>query len=213
MATSSEVMNNNFRRKGVNASEKVHLIAGLGNPGLRYKNSRHNIGFMVLQDWAKLLDVRLGNRSFSGKGSRARVLAKEIILLCPQTYMNESGRSIKACADYYRVEPENILIVHDDIDLDLGKIKVIKNGGSGGHKGVLSVFQYMGTRAFGRVKIGVGRPRYNEPVDEFVLSPFYKDDQALVRKVIEGAVKACELFVGQGLVSAMDFTNRQNFAD
>jgi PTH1 family peptidyl-tRNA hydrolase len=198
----------------VNGSDhKVFLIAGLGNPGLRYKDTRHNIGFMVLQRWAKLLDVRLGSRGFSAKGGRARVLEQEIILLCPQTYMNESGRSVRACADYYRVEPENILIVHDDIDLDLGRIKVVKDGGAGGHKGVLSVFQHLGTRTFSRVKIGVGRPRYDEPVEDYVLSPFYKDDEALVDKVIEGTIKACELFVGQGVVPAMNFINRRNFAD
>lgn len=198
----------------MNASDhKVFLIAGLGNPGLRYKNTRHNIGSMVLQRWAKLLDISLSSRAFSAKGGRARVLEQEIILLCPQTYMNESGRSVRACAEYYRIEPEDIVVVHDDLDLDLGRIKVVKNGGSGGHKGVLSVFQYLRTRAFNRVKIGVGRPRYTEFVDDFVLSPFYKDDEAVVDKVIQGAVKACELFVGQGLVSAMNLTNRQNFAD
>ena len=189
------------------------MFAGLGNPGLRYKDTRHNIGSMVLQRWAKLLDVRLSSRSFSAKGGRARVREREIILLCPQTYMNESGRSVRACAEYYRIEPENIVVVHDDIDLDLGRIKVARNGGSGGHKGVDSVFQHLGTRAFNRVKIGVGRPRYNEAVEEFVLSPFYKDEQAVVDSVIEGAIKGCELFVGQGVVSAMNFMNRQNFAD
>jgi peptidyl-tRNA hydrolase, PTH1 family len=198
----------------VNSSDhRVLLIAGLGNPGLSYKNTRHNIGFMVLQRWAELLGIRLSSRAFSAKSGRARVGEREIILLCPQTYMNESGRSVRACANFYRIEAENILAVHDDLDLDLGRIKVVKNGGGGGHKGVLSVFQHLGTRAFNRVKIGVGRPRYSEPVDEFVLRPFYKDDERIVRKVIEGAVHACELFVGRGVAQAMNFINRQNFAD
>jgi len=189
------------------------LIAGLGNPGLRYRNTRHNIGFMVLRRWGELLDVRLAGRAFSAKTGRARIGEQEIVLLCPQTYMNESGRSVRACADFYRIEAENILIVHDEIDLDLGRIKVVKNGGGAGHKGVLSIFQHLGTRAFNRVKIGVGRPRYNEPLDEFVLRPFYKDDERIVEKVIEVAVQACELFVGQGVAQAMNFINRQNFAD
>lgn len=186
---------------------------GLGNPGLRYKHTRHNIGFMVLQRWADLLDIRLGSRAFSAKGSRARVLGKEIILLCPQTFMNESGRSVRACVDYFRIEPENILVVHDDLDLDLGRIKVARNGGGGGHKGILSIFQHLGTKAFNRAKIGVGRPRFSEPVDEFVLRPFYQDDHGTVEKVIEGAVKACEVFVGQGITQAMNVMNRLNFAD
>lgn len=189
------------------------LIAGLGNPGLRYGNTRHNIGFMVIRRWAELLDIRLAGRAFSAKAGRARVGEQEIILLCPQTYMNESGRSVRACADFYRIEAENILIVHDEIDLDLGRIKVVRNGGGAGHKGVLSIFQHLGTRAFNRAKIGVGRPRYNEPVDEFVLRPFYKDDERIVEKVIEVAVQACELFVGQGVAQAMNFINRQNFAN
>jgi PTH1 family peptidyl-tRNA hydrolase len=189
------------------------LIAGLGNPGLRYKSTRHSIGFMVLHRWAKLLDIRLSSRAFQGKGGRARVREREIVLLCPQTYMNESGRSVRACVDFYRIEAEDILVVHDDIDLDLGRIKVVRNGGGGGHKGVLSIFQHLGTRAFDRVKVGVGRPRYDEPIDEFVLSPFYKDEEEIVEKVIEGAIRACELFVGQGVVSAMNFINRQDFAD
>ena len=189
------------------------LVAGLGNPGLRYKNTRHNIGFMVIRRWTELLGITLSSRAFSAKGARAKVRGRDIILLCPQTYMNESGRSVRACADFYRIEPESILVVHDDLDLDPGRIKVVKNGGGGGHKGVLSIFQHLGTRAFNRVKIGVGRPRYNEPVDEFVLRPFYKDDEEIVEKVIEGAVQACELFVGRGVAQAMNFINQQNFAN
>jgi PTH1 family peptidyl-tRNA hydrolase len=198
----------------VNSSKhRFFLIAGLGNPGLRYKSTRHSIGFMVLHRWAQLLDIRLSSRAFQGKGGRVRVREKEIVLLCPQTYMNESGRSVRACVDFYRIEASDILVIHDDIDLDLGKIKVVRSGGTGGHKGVLSIFQYLGTRAFNRVKIGVGRPRYNEPIDEFVLSPFYKDEEEIVGRVIEGVIRACELFTGQGVVSAMNFINRQNFAN
>ncbi len=189
------------------------MIAGLGNPGLIYKSTRHSIGFMVLHRWAQLLDIRLSSRAFQGKGGRVRVREADIVLLCPQTYMNESGRSVRACADFYRIEAEDILVVHDDIDLGLGRIRVVKNGGTGGHKGVLSIFQHLGTPAFNRVKVGVGRPRYNEPIDEFVLSPFYKDEEEIVGRVIEGVIRACELFVGQGVVSAMNFINRQNFAN
>jgi peptidyl-tRNA hydrolase, PTH1 family len=191
----------------------VFLIAGLGNPGLRYKNTRHNIGFMVLQRWAEILGIRLSSRAFSAKSGRAKLGATEIILLCPQTYMNESGRSVGACANFYRIAAENILAVHDDLDIDLGKIKVVKNGGGGGHKGVLSIFQHLGTRAFNRVKIGVGRPRFDEPIDEFVLRPFYKDQERIVERVLSGAVQACELFVSRGIVQAMNIINPQNFAD
>jgi len=189
------------------------LIAGLGNPGLKYKNTRHNIGFMVLRRWAELLDTRLAGRAFHAQGGRARIGEQEIVLLCPQTYMNESGRSVRECADFYRIQAENILVVHDDLDVELGRIKVARNGGGGGHKGVLSIFRHLGTRDFHRVKIGVGRPRYDEAVDEFVLRPFYKEDERTVKRVVEGAVEACELFVKRGVAQAMNIINSKNFAD
>lgn len=189
------------------------LIAGLGNPGLKYQNTRHNVGFMVLRRWAELLDVPLSSRAFSGQAGRARIGERKIMLLCPQTYMNESGRSVRACAEFYRIEAENILVVHDDLDIELGRIKVVRNGGGGGHKGVLSICRHLGTQAFNRVKIGVGRPRYEEPVEEFVLRPFYKGQEETVKRVIEGALEACELFVTRGLAQAMNIINPQNFAD
>jgi peptidyl-tRNA hydrolase, PTH1 family len=191
----------------------VFLIAGLGNPGLRYENTRHNIGFMVIERWAEVLGIRLSGRAFSARSGRGRLGEREIILLCPQTYMNESGRSVRSCAGFYRIETENILAVHDDLDIELGRIKVVKNGGGGGHKGVLSMFQHLGSQAFNRVKIGVGRPRYDEPVDEFVLRPFYRDEERIVEKVLKGAVHACELFVSRGIVQAMNIINPQDFAD
>ena len=198
----------------MNSSDhRLLLIAGLGNPGLKYKDTRHNIGFMVLRRWAEVLDIRLAGRAFFAQGGRARIGEQEIVLLCPQTYMNESGRSVRACADFYRIEAENILIVHDDLDVELGKIKVVRNGGGGGHKGVLSIFRHLGTRNFHRVKIGVGRPHYDEPVDEFVLRPFYKEHERIVERVVEGAVEACELFVKRGVSQAMNIINSKNFAD
>jgi PTH1 family peptidyl-tRNA hydrolase len=124
--------------------------------------------------------------------------------------MNQSGKSIKSFADFCNIETGNILIIHDDIDLAVGRTKLVRNGGAGGHKGVLSIIKYLGTNAFPRVKVGIGRPRYMEPVDEYVLSPFYGDEKEAIEKVIQIAFEACVLFIFEGVESAMNFTNCQH---
>jgi PTH1 family peptidyl-tRNA hydrolase len=186
------------------------MIAGLGNPGPEYRKTRHNMGFRVIEQWAESLGVALRSRRFHSKSGRALVEGRGIILLCPQTYMNRSGMAVKACADYFGVEMKNILVVHDDIDLPLGRVKVVRNGGAGGHKGIQSIIDYMGTNGFARVKIGVGRPRSLQPVDEFVLKSFSADESTVVEEVVQLAVRACEEFVLMGLENAMGNVNWQH---
>ncbi|MEE9613309.1 MAG: aminoacyl-tRNA hydrolase [Desulfatiglandales bacterium] len=188
----------------------MYLIAGLGNPGSRYSNTRHNTGFKVINLWGKSLGVRLNGRRFQSRNTQTKFQDKEIILLRPVTFMNQSGKSIKACVDFYQLETENILIIHDDVDLPVGKIKVVSNGGAGGHKGVLSIIHHLGAREFTRVKVGVGRPRYGETIEDYVLSPFYDDEKETVKKVIQLAGRASELVVSSGVETAMNHINYQN---
>ena len=155
------------------------------------------------------MGVRLLSRRFEGKSSLAGFQDREVLLLCPQTFMNLSGKSVKMCARSLGVRTEEILVVHDDLDLPLGRVKVAENGGDGGHKGIQSIFECLGTREFNRVKIGIGRPRQEEPIHEFVLSPFYREDRAAVETTIQKAVHACELFVSEGIEAAMNEINRQ----
>jgi PTH1 family peptidyl-tRNA hydrolase len=190
----------------------VYLIAGLGNPGTRYKGTRHNIGFMVVQGWAKTLGIRLSGRRFKAKYGQTVFQDRKIVLLCPQTFMNLSGVSLKACSDFYRIVPENILVVHDDVDLPVGRVRLVKDGGAGGHKGVLSIFEYLGTRQFNRLKVGIGRPRHDEPVEEFVLNSFYVEEMLIAGRVAELAARACEVFVTEGIAAAMNRMNCQNLA-
>lgn len=191
----------------------MYLVAGLGNPGSRFTHTRHNIGFKVVNLWGKGLAVRLNSRRFQSRNTRTKFQDKEIILLRPRTFMNRSGQSIKACVDSYGVETGNILIIHDDIDLSVGKVKVVRNGGAGGHKGILSVIHHLGTNEFVRVKIGIGRPRYGETVEDYVLSPFYPDEKGIMKKVVQLAVRACELFISNGVDSAMNHVNYQNLTN
>ena len=188
----------------------MKLIVGLGNPGEEYTQTRHNVGFMVIGHWAKSLGVRLGGRRFYSSNIQTQYQSEDIILLCPRTYMNRSGKAVKACVDFHGILPEDILIVHDDIDLGLGRIKLVRDGGAGGHKGVLSLIHSLGTKAFCRIKIGVGRPRQGEAVEDYVLSRFHKEDRDIIETVIQRAGRACELFVSEGIESAMNTINRQN---
>ena len=151
-------------------------------------------------------------RRFQSRNAQTTFLGKKIILLRPITFMNLSGKSVKSCAEYFGVHAGNILVVHDDVDLPVGKIKVVRKGGAGGHKGVLSVIHDLGTMGFPRIKVGIGRSRYGEPVEDYVLAPFYEDEKIIMENVIHMAVRACELFVSEGIESAMNTINCQNLA-
>lgn len=191
----------------------MYLIGGLGNPGRKYSQTRHNIGFMVINQWAESLGVRLTGRRFQSRNIKTAFQKREIILIRPLTFMNLSGKSILACADYYDVNAEHILIIHDDIDLPIGRIRVVRGGSAGGHKGILSVIQHLGVKNFPRIKIGVGRPRHGESIESFVLSHLYGDEKEIIGKVIQTAIKACGLFISNGVEAAMNQTNCQNLAD
>ncbi|HIJ58748.1 MAG TPA: aminoacyl-tRNA hydrolase [Deltaproteobacteria bacterium] len=191
----------------------MRLIVGLGNPGPGYENSRHNIGFRVIELWSKDLGLALKKRQFRSKNIRAEFQGNNIILLCPLTFMNLSGEAVRAYADYYALETGRVLVVHDDLDLPLGRIKVVKDGGAGGHKGVSSIIHHLENNQFSRIKVGIGRPRYGETVEDYVLSPFYAYEKGLAQKAMEMAVNACELFVLEGVESAMNQINCQNLVN
>jgi PTH1 family peptidyl-tRNA hydrolase len=189
----------------------VHLIAGLGNPGLKYRNTRHNVGFKVVDLWAKSLGVRLDRRRFLGRFARTRFQNEDVILLRPMTFMNRSGNSIRACIDFFDLQAENVLVVHDDVDLPVGRVKVVRGGSAGGHRGVLSAIQHLGTHGFPRIKVGVGRPRHNgESVEDYVLKSFYRDEKKVVKEVIQVATQACELIIEGGVDAAMNHINSRN---
>jgi len=125
--------------------------------------------------------------------------------------MNKSGKAIKAFVDHYGFELERVLVIHDDLDLPVGRIKIVRQGGAGGHKGVLSIAELLGNTNFPRIKIGIGRPFRGENIEDYVLEPFYIEQADVVEKVIEAAVAACGLFVKEGVDSAMNKVNCQNF--
>ena len=188
----------------------MYLIAGLGNPGPDYRDTRHNMGFRVVEAWAGSLGVRLWRGRFESLSARTVFHGRSLILLRPMTYMNRSGMEVRSCVMEFKIEAENILIVHDDLDLPLGRVRVARGGGAGGHKGVSSIMEHLGTRDFPRLKMGIGRPEEGEAVDEYVLSPFSPQENDLVLHMIRLGVQACEVFVSEGVDSAMNAINGQH---
>ena len=195
-------------RRGESASTLDLLVAGLGNPGREYAETRHNVGFMVVDELAR----RLGGSwrgKFSGELAEVRLEGLRLALLKPQTYMNESGRSVGAAVRFYKVEPEGFVVVHDEVDLEPGRLQVRLGGGLAGHNGLRSVATALGTPEFGRVRIGVGRPERGDPrpVADFVLSKFSPevDAEALVSR----AADAVEAIARDGVEEAQNRFNER----
>ena len=191
----------------------VYLIAGLGNPGTKYRCTRHNIGFRIIDLWSHEMGLRLSGRRFQSRSIQTDYNSEQIMLLCPWTFMNRSGEALISCIKYYGLGNDRILVVHDDLDMPVGRIKLVFNGGAGGHKGILSIMDHLGSRNFSRVKIGIGRPRHGESVEDYVLSPFYSDERKIIEKVSMLSIQACKLFISEGIQSAMNQVNACEFSN
>ena len=197
-----------FFRRGEPASTLDLLVAGLGNPGREYAATRHNVGFMVADELAR----RLGGSwraKFSGDLAEVRLNGLRLALLKPQTFMNESGRSVGAAARFFKVEPDDLLVVHDEVDLEPGRLQARLGGGLAGHNGLRSVAQHLGTPEFGRLRIGVGRPERGDPrpVADFVLSEF--SPELDVDSLVARAADAVETVATEGLEEAQNRFNER----
>jgi PTH1 family peptidyl-tRNA hydrolase len=190
-----------FRRRGDSASSLDLLVVGLGNPGREYARNRHNVGFLVLDELAR----RHGGSwrgKFSGQIADVRLDGARVALLKPETYMNESGRSVAAGAGFYKLEPEAVLVVHDEGDLDVGRIQVRLGGGLAGHNGLRSIAKHLKTQDFLRTRVGVGRPERGDPrpLADYVLADFDPADDA--DAIVTRAAAAVETVVTSGLDEA-----------
>jgi PTH1 family peptidyl-tRNA hydrolase len=188
-------------RRGEFAPTLDLLVAGLGNPGREYRDTRHNVGFMVADELARRHGGGFKSK-FSGLVADVRIEGKRVALLEPQTYMNESGRSVAAAATFYKLPQEALLVVHDDVDLPPGRLQVRLGGGLAGHNGLRSIVSQLGSGDFLRLRIGVGRPERGDrrPVADFVLSPF--PPEVDVDEIVARAADAVETVVASGLEEA-----------
>lgn len=188
-------------RRGDPASTLDLLVAGLGNPGRDYARTRHNLGHMVCDELAARQGGSFRSK-FSGELAELRLEDLRLALVKPLTYMNESGRSVGAAVRFFKVPPERLLVVHDEVDLDLGRLQARMGGGLAGHNGLRSVAQHLGTPEFMRLRIGIGRPERGDPrpVADWVLSPFPKEVD--VDELVARSAGAVEVVARQGLEEA-----------
>ncbi|MCY1058550.1 aminoacyl-tRNA hydrolase [Nannocystis sp. SCPEA4] len=189
------------------ADQAPWLLVGLGNPGARYARTRHNIGFMAVDAWC---EQATASPSWSEKW-KAQVAtlgtgSARVVALKPQTFMNRSGQSVVPAAQFLRVPPAQILVVHDEVDFQLGRLAVKKGGGHGGHNGLRDILQLLGNGDFLRIRLGVGRPVHGEVADH-VLSDFLPDERIVVDELLERAVKAITCVTREGVVTAMNKFN------
>jgi PTH1 family peptidyl-tRNA hydrolase len=170
----------------------MRWIVGLGNPGTQYASTRHNAGFMVIDELARRLNIDVGTQKCKALVGEARVGDAKVALLKPMTYMNLSGESLRAFMDYYKVKLEDLIVIYDDLDTEVGRIRLRYQGSPGGHNGIKSIIQHMGTQTFNRVRVGISRPKPGMVISDYVLSPFAKAEQVDLRKSVEDACDAIE---------------------
>ena len=191
----------------------MKLIVGLGNPGLVYAGSRHNIGFTVLKSLASSLKVsfKRDNTVLSLVGA-SKLGREDLILALPQSFMNLSGVAVKSLLKKFKAKPEDLLVVCDDLDLDLGRMRIRQNGSSGGQRGLASIIEHLGTSDFNRLRIGIGRPKSSVDAAEYVLASFLNKEKIIVQEVKVDALNCCLSWAKNGIVETMNMFNlrRQN---
>lgn len=171
------------------------LIAGLGNPGSRYAGNRHNIGYMALDAIAREFDASTWSRKFSGEVAEAMVGTRKVLLVKPMTFMNESGRTVGEAARFFKIDPADIVVIHDELDLAPAKMRVKRGGGNGGHNGLRSIDAHLGTRDYRRIRLGIGHPGSREAVNPHVLGDFAKVDAEWLHPLIDAVARHLESLV------------------
>ena len=187
-------------------SDDSLLVVGLGNPGNEYTNTRHNAGFMTLDSWCRAHNASMTQTKFQGLYGSMRLNGKQIHLLKPLTFMNLSGKSVQACMAFFHVTPNNVLVIHDELDLPLGDVRCKSGGGAGGHNGLKSIIELTGSSDFNRIRMGIGRPEHNDVVN-YVLGSIPLSDAETWDKSMEIGCKALDMFVARGLQTAMNYCN------
>lgn len=185
----------------------MKLIVGLGNPGSAYSKTRHNIGFEVIEELAQRSGMPVNQNKFNGVFSLVNQGGEKMILLKPLTYMNLSGESIRPIMEYYDIDIENLLVIYDDLDLPVGKIRLRQKGSAGGHNGIKSTIAHLGTQNFNRIRIGIDRPPLGMKVPDYVLGKFGKDEWQEMQPVIQTCADACEKWINTPFIEVMNQFN------
>lgn len=185
----------------------MYLIVGLGNPEEEYRKTRHNMGFNTIDKLAEEYNIQINKKKFQGLYENCIIEGQKVILIKPQTYMNLSGKCVKEIVDFYKIKKEEILVIYDEMDIEPGKIKIRKQGGAGGHNGMKSIIEMLGTEEFSRIRIGIGRPTHEQDKINYVIGAVPEEE---IQKLEEGVKKAKEAVVEilkNGIDKAMNKMN------
>lgn len=185
----------------------MYVVVGLGNPGKKYDITRHNIGFEVIDELARTNNVKMSKVKFKSLIGEGQINGEKVILLKPQTFMNLSGQAVQEIMAFYQLEMSRLIVAYDDIDLDVGKLRIRKKGSGGTHNGMRNILLLMKDENFPRIRIGVGRPVGQQPLADYVLGKFPKNDQKLMVPIVQDSVSAIELMIKEDVDAAM---NRYN---
>jgi PTH1 family peptidyl-tRNA hydrolase len=186
----------------------MYLIVGLGNPGKKYEGTRHNLGFRVVDLLRERFGLEPYDSRFESEMAKGAPRGVQLLLLKPQTFMNLSGGAVTAAARYHKVPPDRLWVVHDDLDLPLGHLRIRVGGSSGGHRGVQSIIDRLGTQDFVRFRLGIGRPQGPMPADAYVVAPFGREEREAAEAMIARAAEAVTTALSDGLTKAMNLFNR-----
>jgi peptidyl-tRNA hydrolase, PTH1 family len=185
----------------------MKLIIGLGNPGKQYEQTRHNVGFMVIDKLSKELSIPLDRHKFNGIYGIGHISGEKIILLKPLTYMNLSGECIRPLMDYYEINDDEIVVIYDDLDLPVGKIRLRAKGSAGGHNGIKSMISHLASQEFNRIRVGVDRPNNGMKISDYVLGQFTKEEEQGIQEAIDRSVNACEKWLSTSFIQVMNEFN------
>ena len=185
----------------------MKLIVGLGNPGPRYNKTRHNIGFEILNAFADRHFFSAAKPQFDGLVTDHSINGEKVVLLAPQTYMNASGKSVRQCVDFFKIDHDDVMIVVDDMNLDVGRMRIRASGSAGGQKGLADTIRHLGTDKISRLRVGVGRPPGRMAASDYVLQQFSDADRQLVDVCIQESVDGLEHWVKDGIEKAMNLLN------
>lgn len=185
----------------------MKLIVGLGNPGHEYRDTRHNVGFKVVDELASRCGVNSWSEKFGGLEAKTRISDISLILVKPLSFMNLSGQAVQGFSAFYKIDTPDMLVIVDDVELPLGRLRARPGGGAGGHNGLKSVIQSLGTENFARLRVGVGRGEGGKNLSTFVLGRFTDDEHEIISAAVLRAADATEVFIGKGIGPAMNMFN------
>ena len=189
----------------------MKLIVGLGNPGARYHKTRHNIGFEVVERFAKKHSVALDKKKFDAFLGEGTLKGERVLFCLPQTYMNLSGTSVVPLLKFYKISLSDLVVIHDELDFPLGKVKVVRQAGPAGHRGVKSIQDLLASQSFCRFRLGIQQENRVQPVVDFVLNPFAPEEQKTLEAVLEKTVTGLDIWIDQGVEAAIQFCHQKIF--